>query len=150
MLFTKSHNYRRIVLLEIKRRQGTPWELLRLRRPEVALLRTNRMIRDEAVGVLYGQAFRFADLFALQNFLTTIGPENIKLLRHLRICGRKGEGPSNGAFALLAGAVNLEKLVFDYMLQDHHFRALRLWRSLHFWLRAYGLVGERRLDAGVN
>lgn len=78
-----------------------------------AILRTCKEVSAEAVGILYGQKFSFAQIDALQAFLLGLSPATMGLLRHIDIAAYISAYTWKFlpmVFALLRPATNLEYL----------------------------------------
>ncbi|EOA87190.1 hypothetical protein ACJQWK_10361 [Exserohilum turcicum] len=121
-----------------------------------SLLAVNRQIHLEAVDMLYGNEFVFADSFALYSFLLNIGPARAKHLKRLRLLsfaeGRGMKGYNHSCFAVLAWATNLSAFHINthmggYRVADDG--AGQLYRDAFPWLEAVG-AAKGKADAALD
>ncbi|KAK7732516.1 hypothetical protein SLS53_008401 [Cytospora paraplurivora] len=77
------------------------------------ILRTCKAVHAEAMGILYGQKFRFGDIDAMQTFLLRLSPATIARLRHVdcfRFIVQTAWKYAPAIFSLLRPATGLEYL----------------------------------------
>jgi len=150
------------------RRSGRAWGRLRLKHDSksvvlietkfvTALLAVSKQINIEGINYLYGQDFVFEKTVALEQFLAIIGPQNQQRLRSVELVSWTKTGvakPANySALTLLAGATNLQSLVFNCTLNDWpvHAEAIasQIYRDGHHFMEAYGRANGSK-DAVVD
>jgi hypothetical protein len=122
-----------------------------------ALLAVNKQINLEGINYLYGQDFVFEKTVALEQFLAIIGPQNQQRLLSVELVSWTKTGVSKSsnysALTLLAGATNLQSLVFDCALNGWgtpaETLALQIYRDGHHFMEAYGRANGSK-DAVVD
>jgi hypothetical protein len=124
-----------------------------------ALLGTCKQIRDEAIGILYGQEIVVQNCSTLFTWLGAIGSANRRFVRDVTIrewSGGRGvyKAHIGAAFALLADCMNLKRLFFDFEFLAWH-RSVRagaesLFREGHWFFEAYGAANGGRKDAVLD
>ena len=111
------------------------------------LLAVNRQVHAEAAGYLYQQRLHFLDSRALYAFASTIGQQALEHLRKVAVYKWNKPTADNAAMTALAPATSLLSfwIVADlrprYTMPDHKLAkkvALKLWRDMHFFIKAYG------------
>jgi len=122
-----------------------------------ALLAVNKQINSEGINYLYGQDFVFEKTAALEQFLTAIGSRNQQRLISIELVSWSTTGVSKSAnysaLTLLAGATNLQSLVFNCSLNGYDVHpesiALQIFRDGHHFMDAYGRANGSK-DAVVD
>jgi hypothetical protein len=150
------------------RRSGWGWGRRRLKHDSTSVvdaetkfvpapLAVNKQINLEGVNYLYGQDFVFEKTVALEQFLAIIGPQNRQRLLSVELVSWTKTGVSKSSnyssLTLLAGATNLQSLVFDCALNDWgtsaEALALQIYRDGHHFMEAYGRANGSK-DAVVD
>jgi hypothetical protein len=119
------------------------------------ILRLNKTIYDEALGLLYSHKFSFADTNALHDFLTQIGPRMRPKLRVLEVAewgySTAHKAMNYPAMSLLGDAVNLESVWLNIchweVSRTRNFKNPNLSRPL---LTLYSAPSTRRSSVTVQ
>jgi hypothetical protein len=122
-----------------------------------ALLAVNKQLNFEGINYLYGQDFVFEKTTALQQFLAVIGLQNQQRLISVELVSWTTTGVAKSAnysaLTLLAGATNLQSLVFNCTLNhwgaQPEYIASQIFRDGHHFMEAYGKANGSK-DAAAD